>query len=45
MLFELLVGLCGLRDDDLDRRDEILEIVQHGFKKAKKLIERETTNR
>ena len=45
MLFELLVGLCGLRDDDLDRRDEILEIVKHGFKKAKKLIERETTNR
>ncbi len=42
MLFELLVGLCGLRDDDLDRRDEILEIVKHGFKKAKKLIERET---
>ncbi len=45
MLFELLVGLCGLRDDDLDRRDEILEIVKYGFKKAKKLIERETTNR
>ena len=42
MLFELLVGLCGLRDDDLNRRDEILEIVKYGFKKAKKLIERET---
>ena len=42
MLFDLLVGLCGLRDEEINRRDEILEIVKHGFKKAKKLIERET---
>ncbi len=45
MLFDLLVGLYGLRDEDLDRRDEILEIVKQGFKKAKKLIERETTRK
>lgn len=42
MLQDLLVGLCWLRDEDIDRRDEILEIVQIGYKKAKKLIERET---
>lgn len=45
MLFDLMVGLYGLRDEDLDRRDEILEIVKQGFKKAKKLIERETTRK
>ena len=42
MLDNLKIGLYWLRDEDCNRRDEILSIVEEGFNDAKKLIEQET---
>ena len=42
MLDNLKIGLYWLRDEDCNRRDEILSIVEKGFNDANKLIEQET---
>lgn len=42
MLDNLKIGLYWLKDEDCNRRDEILSIVEEGFSEAKKLIEQET---
>ena len=42
MLDDLKIGLCWLRDEDCNRRDEIISIIDEGFAEAKKLIEKET---